>query len=194
MKNPTKAEFKKAFASLTDSEGWIQHDWLTIYNRMIKLLNNKTTETNLKDEKPTNFAVSKTKPAYNDKGKTNFNIRGVPGVYIVYEGKKIIYIGKSGTNVYRTMYRHFETWTDKTQQRVRFKELKNIRVRVTYTRNETLADKLESALILKYKHKNPLLNVNTFDDFVSDNKDKQIIEEWEEQPPINTDFKGDLPF
>jgi hypothetical protein len=50
-------------------------------------------------------------------GKTNLAwSTGMSGVYIIREGKRnIVYVGKSTTNLYRTIMRHFQEWNDRQQ-------------------------------------------------------------------------------
>jgi excinuclease UvrABC nuclease subunit len=93
---------------------------------------------------------TKARPPYNEKGNTNFPKRGVPGVYLIYKAGKLRYVGFSATNVYKTMYRHFQEWNDNRQVRVTYKVLKEILVRVIYC-SPTNAAKIERALIVKYK-------------------------------------------
>ena len=60
-------------------------------------------------------------PYKKDKGKISTNFRntfGKSGVYIIKDKKtnKILYVGRSSYNIYRTMYRHFQSWTDKQKR------------------------------------------------------------------------------
>jgi hypothetical protein len=50
-------------------------------------------------------------------GKTNLAwTTGRSGVYIIREGlKTVVYVGKSTTNLYRTIMRHFQEWNDRRQ-------------------------------------------------------------------------------
>jgi len=82
-----------------------------------------------------------------------FRQRFRPGVYIVKKGNDILYIGFSGSDVIRTMYRHFYNWGDEQLRIVFNQEDKNIKVRVIYTNTPGQAAKLESALLKKYKTK-----------------------------------------
>lgn len=92
---------------------------------------------------------------YRKDGRTNFpDAKGRKGVYIIKVDGKITYIGHSGSDLYRTMYRHFQSWTDPTQRRVTYKgrvSRDRISVRVAYTNTARQAATLERALILKYK-------------------------------------------
>lgn len=98
------------------------------------------------------FVQRRVKP-YQSNGRTTFSIQGKPGVYLIYQKDEIVYIGYSGTNLYKTMYRHFQKWTDKTQHRVVYPDHTGITVRVVYTNNGYRASRLERALILKYTPK-----------------------------------------
>lgn len=37
---------------------------------------------------------------------------GQPGVYLIREDGVLVYVGMSKSNVYQTLYRHFERWND----------------------------------------------------------------------------------
>ena len=103
--------------------------------------------------------------------RTTFKDRGKPGVYLIYKNSELRYVGMSSTNLYRTMYRHFQEWTDRKQERVVYKYLSGIKCRVIYcTANQ--AAKLERALILKYK---PTDNPNKFDLYKIDESDEKIL-------------------
>lgn len=85
------------------------------------------------------------------KRKTVFNIKNVPGVYMIYKGKKLLYVGFSGSNLYKTMYRHFQVWNDKQQQRIKFKK-SGYKVRIIFC-TAAQAQRLETYLIQKLKPK-----------------------------------------
>jgi hypothetical protein len=121
---------------------------------------------------------------------TFFSERNKPGVYIVYEDKKVVYVGYSGNNVYRTMYRHFQRWSDNTQYRALFNRNRH-KVRLIYC-TQAKAKKLEDALILKYK---PVYNSNIFANFEPDKREITILEEYNdtEFAPI-AEYKNEVPF
>lgn len=49
---------------------------------------------------------------YDRTGKTNFKFTdGKAGIYIIKENLKVVYVGHSQTNLYKTLYRHFQQWT-----------------------------------------------------------------------------------
>jgi hypothetical protein len=90
-----------------------------------------------------------------DKGrKTNLSFAfGKSGVYIIKEDNKIVYIGQSGTNLYRTILRHFQSWNDRTQARVTYigkLSRHKYKVRVVFVPPKK-AIQLERDLIAKYK-------------------------------------------
>lgn len=62
--------------------------------------------------------VYKFLPPYTPEGKTTFpDTRDHAGVYIIKEDGKIVYVGYSSYSIYKTMYRHFQSWHH-SQQRV----------------------------------------------------------------------------
>ena len=58
-------------------------------------------------------------PPYKKEGqkyKTTFaDAKGKSGVYFIKENGKLVYIGYSSTNIYKTLYRHFQHWTHPLQ-------------------------------------------------------------------------------
>ena len=106
------------------------------------------------------------KTPYDADGKTNFPARNAPGVYLIYkeganafgkEARELRYVGYSKSDVYKALYRHFQTWNDrlidlgKRNERITYKFRSNYKVRVIYTRTGAQAMELETALILKYE-------------------------------------------
>jgi len=94
------------------------------------------------------------KEPYNKAGKTNFPERERPGVYLIKNktSGKIVYVGYSANNLYRTMYRHFQQWNHSEQPIVTYqaKGPENYLCRVIYCTAKQ-AVTLEEMLILKYK-------------------------------------------
>lgn len=122
--------------------------------------------------------ATKTKilPPYNKDGKTNFPARNKSGTYLIYKDSKLVYVGHSVTDLYTTMYRHFQKWDDKTQVRISYKVSPLYKVRVVYC-SPTNAQKLEKALIVKFKPKdNPI----KYDLFTLKESDKDMIKEVSE--------------
>lgn len=147
-------------------------------------------EPGLKDG--TGLVVQKALPPYLENGKTRFNIRNKPGVYLIYKSRSLVYVGFSASDVYKALYRHLQEWNDPNQQRVTYAKLKNITVRVVYTKSGAKARQLEEALILKHK---PPHNINRYDGFIMDEANKKALDEFNAAPKegIYT-YAGDLPF
>ena len=113
---------------------------------------------------------------YNEKGKPTFKKRNVKGVYIIRNKKDILYIGYSGTDLYKTMYRHFQKWNDKSQVRIEYKNINNLKIDIILTSTKLQASRLEKALIIKYKPKdNPDQYWLNFD---TDDKEQEIYKEY----------------
>ena len=115
---------------------------------------------------------------YNKQGKANYKTVRKAGVYLIKENSKLVYIGMSVTDVYKTMYRHFQTWNDRQQpERVTYKsDLKrnNYTVRIIYCTSKQ-ASALETALIIKHK---PRDNENKYNNYKLNSYDKQVIETY----------------
>lgn len=121
-------------------------------------------------------------PPYNKEGKTNFRYTsGKPGVYLIYRDGVLVYIGSSKSDVYKTMYRHFQSWNDPTQVRVTFqKQLKRrqFRCRVVLT-TPIQAERLERALIVKHKPKYNTYKYLLFDETERERRAKtKLVKEF----------------
>lgn len=80
-----------------------------------------------------------------------------PGVYIIRIDKKPVYVGSSLSNVYKTLYRHFQSWPDKKQRRVTYSKFTpGLTVEVKKLPVDKVK-KTERDLLLKY---NPIDNKN----------------------------------
>ena len=93
------------------------------------------------------------------KTRLKAQIAGRSGVYLIYRVKrskngatarKLVYIGHSTTNLYKTLYRHYQSWDDPTQTRVTYSQTGNTEVRIIFA-PPALAQKLEKYLIVKQK-------------------------------------------
>jgi hypothetical protein len=106
--------------------------------------------------------VYKVIPKNGKRGKTNLKaLQGKKGLYKIFENKKLVYIGKSYTNLYRTVLRHFQAWNDSAQLR-RISYVNNLdskeytySIELTPKATELQLMKKELALIIKY---NPIDN------------------------------------
>lgn len=111
------------------------------------------------------YRRTRLRPPYNPDGSTAFPARGVPGCYLIYKehddvvgvSHELRYVGYSASDVYKALYRHFQTWNDKQvdrgerSERTVYSVRKDIRVRVIYCRTAAQARELEKALILRYR-------------------------------------------
>lgn len=90
-------------------------------------------------------------PVYKEPGKTNVSeLVDRSGVYLIYEDRKLVYIGHSTTNMYKTLLRHFQRWDDPAQIRITYPQTKTYRVSIVYTTAQQ-APRLEFALIKRYQ-------------------------------------------
>lgn len=85
-----------------------------------------------------------------------------PGTYIIRDGKKLVYVGHSKTDVKKTLYRHFQLWTDRRSadakkytgyDRVTYAgdDVSRYSVKVFYTDSGKDAEVLEQLLIQRIK-------------------------------------------
>jgi hypothetical protein len=128
------------------------------------------------------LSVSKFYTVYID-DKINKQLRLKPsknqkGVYILKKGNEIKYIGYSGSNLYKTLTRHFQSWEDRTQVRVTYNKNENIKARIVYTSTAAQAAKLEKALILKYK---PTDNPNKYEQYSLNLSDNNLINNYQNE-------------
>ena len=129
---------------------------------------------------------------YHANGKTKFNIQNRPGVYMIYKNDVLKYIGYSGTNLYKTLYRHFQSWKDKTQIRVTYPKFNGITVRVIYTNTANQACNLERALIVKLKPKD---KPNKYEQYTLKISDLKKVTEYINEPVSDiARYDKDLPF
>jgi excinuclease UvrABC nuclease subunit len=101
-------------------------------------------------------------PYINKKTTKRFTF-GQPGIYIIRSiiTNKITYIGMSATNVYKALYRHFQTWNDRKQRRVVYLDYHNYEIRVILCNREQ-AVICERRLIKWYK---PIDNAEFYEDW-----------------------------
>lgn len=110
-----------------------------------------------------------------------------PGVYLIKENNQIVYVGYSGYNLYKTMYRHFQSWDSPQYRAVYSKNNNNIKVRVLYCL-PSQAKKLEQALIQKYM---PRDNQNKIYKYGYSKNEKKLIKNFDNEELISN---KDLPF
>lgn len=125
-------------------------------------------------------------PPYKASGKTNFpETQKKSGAYLIKENGKIVYVGMSGVNLYKTLYRHFQIWNHRHQPVVTYVHKLH---RHKYTVRVILctpkqAARLEKALILKYK---PRDCREKYQLYKPDAYDKKVIQTYEAEPVINS--------
>jgi len=92
-------------------------------------------------------------PPYTATGRTTFPARRRPGVYVIKRAGRLRYIGFSTVDVYKALYRHFQTWNDRSRPdpRVVYRNHADVRVRVIYTDSASQAARLERALIIRFR-------------------------------------------
>jgi hypothetical protein len=90
---------------------------------------------------------------YTKDGKTRFPARDKSGVYLIKsKSGEMLYIGSSGTDVYKTCYRHLQTWSSWQRVVTYVNDLENVLLRIVYcTPKQALA--LEKKLIWKHSPK-----------------------------------------
>ena len=77
------------------------------------------------------------------------------GVYLIRKGKEIVYVGYSFSHVKKTLYRHFQSWKDKTQNRATFPK-EGYEIKVSFCTSEAQARIIELRLIQKHEPKENL--------------------------------------
>lgn len=111
------------------------------------------------------------------------------GTYLIFDKRinKIVYVGYSGYNLYKTLYRHFQSWVDEQYRAVYDKNDTNILVRVIYTTPKR-SKQLEKLLIEKYLPRDNQLKILKYNFTINDRK---LMKNFDNEPLTNND---DLPF
>ena len=97
---------------------------------------------------------------YNNDNKPTLKSNG-KGIYYIFRNGRLHYIGKSSYDIKKTLYRHFQKWTDKRRdsarrwqifERVTYYGLpvNEFKVKCLFIDNTDLIDTLEQALIKKH--------------------------------------------
>lgn len=106
-------------------------------------------------------------PVYRENGKSNItHLVKKKGVYFIYDRSKLVYIGHSQSNLYKTILRHFQVWKDQAQPfRVTYAGRNKSRYSVkVYLTNAYDAPILEETLILKHRPRDNKSKVKTYSD------------------------------
>lgn len=123
-------------------------------------------------------------PPYKAAGKTRFpETRNLSGCYLIKENGKIVYVGSSTVNLYKTLYRHFQRWNHRYQNVTTYKDRLNdkkytIRLIVC---TAARAIRLERALIKKYR---PRDNDEKYQAYQLDFRDNETVEFYENAPVL----------
>jgi hypothetical protein len=132
--------------------------------------------------------VFKFHPPYKPSGRTSFpETSKKSGVYLIKENDNLVYVGVSLVDLYKTLYRHFQTWTDINY---RTQKVRSASDRVTYKarmkRNRYTvrivfcppgqAARLEKALIIRY---NPRDNAVKYEQHTLTLADNKISNEYD---------------
>ena len=107
------------------------------------------------------------------------------GVYFILEDGIITYIGKSGTNLYKTMYRHFEQWHHGQQQVISYyhkMKRKRYTVRVILC-TAPQATRLERAAIKKHQPRDNAEKYRQYSLIAADNYVWEQYQEIDTSPP-----------
>lgn len=118
---------------------------------------------------------------YEGKRTTFLNTQFKSGVYLIKkkDSGKIVYVGHSKNNLYRTLYRHFQKWTH-SQKVITYSDPNQYTVRVILT-TPTQAARLEAYLIQKY---NPVDNEHKMVKYENTNTGKSEYEKMKEAAPF----------
>jgi excinuclease UvrABC nuclease subunit len=118
------------------------------------------------------------KPVYNLAGRVNIpETKDRSGVYLIKEKNKIVYVGNSASNVYKTAIRHFQSWNDPTQERVTYasQPRENYTIRfVSCTPKQ--AEALERRLILRHQ---PRDNYMKYENYINTAYDDQVVSTYD---------------
>lgn len=127
---------------------------------------------------------------YNATGGSNLNFANKrAGVYLIYKSDVLRYVGYSGVNLYKTCTRHFQKWSKKygaTGITYYGQDMSKFKVRVILC-TASRAEKLEKALIKKYKPKD---NPDKLKQYELTRYDQKAYEDFEATPAVNW---ADLP-
>lgn len=115
---------------------------------------------------------------YQKSGKTTFRATvNRAGVYLIKENTRLVYVGMSAKNLYKTLYRHFEKWHHSGQEVVTYAGRLN---RHKYTVRVVLstalqAARLERALIIKHR---PRDNENKYTQYSLKLSDEKALDAY----------------
>lgn len=119
---------------------------------------------------------------YTHTGKTTLKFPAQKsGVYLIKENTKIVYIGSSRKNLYKTLFRHFENWNHKAQEVTNYNtNIKKYTYRAVFC-SAIQAHILEKVLIKKM---NPRDNKHTHSEFNINMYAKRLYDLYSKTPAI----------
>ena len=124
---------------------------------------------------------TKFRQPYSASGKTTLKKDAITGVYIIKENGKIVYIGVSRRNIYKTLYRHFESWNHPVQDVTSYcMGTHKYTYRVVFC-SSLQAHVLEKILIKKLK---PRDNRHKHPDYIIKDYRKKIYDQYLKTPSI----------
>lgn len=121
-------------------------------------------------------------PPYQKAGKTSYpETVNKSGVYLIKENGTLVYIGMSGMNIYRTMYRHFQAWHHRQQEVITYQSRlsRNKYIVRVILCTPVQANRLERYLILKHQ---PRDNDMKYQDYKLNAWDKNVYETYVKTP------------
>ena len=124
--------------------------------------------------------------AYTD-GKPTFKKRKESGVYLIYnKDKKLLYVGYSGSDLYKALYRHFTSWSDRRQKRFTYPQDYLVRIILTTKQRAHL---LEKFLITRLSPEDALMKYN---DYLTDKQQETVKQVAETLAPVTPDEWNDM--
>ncbi|MEM9846254.1 MAG: GIY-YIG nuclease family protein, partial [Bacteroidota bacterium] len=132
-------------------------------------------------------------PTSDKRGKSNLtDWQGRSGIYFIKENRKIVYIGHSTTNLYKTITRHFQVWNDSAQEgriwyNVQGKNSYRVKLH-EYEPDE--AQEVECALIQKYQPRDNKMKLQSCNSAEENEQLKRELAEMDN----GFEIIGDVPF
>jgi len=114
----------------------------------------RQTKIRIGDESPTVLFSRYFPPYIDNRTGLHHALKDRKGVYLIMNSKtgKVEYVGNSASDLYKTMYRHFQSWKDKQQYRATFSK-NGYLTRVILIEKPEHIYELEKYYIHKYKPK-----------------------------------------
>ena len=122
------------------------------------------------------------------------------GCYIIKKGEKVVYVGMSYSDLRRTLYRHFQTWTDRRSAYTKKSQLYErvtyagqnrelFRIKVIFCKTDKEVSILEYLLIKKLKPRDNTLKMALY----ASEDVRKVAEEFNNATPWQS-ISEDVPF